>query len=102
MVLQQEQPIDGFYINTIKTYMKGFIVGGNRGQIMIFDKTDAPNVPYQRVAVLPVPSQDKAPGEKKEQRKDYQAMMNYLSTMNIKTIDLNKLEDNLIFSTDKS
>jgi hypothetical protein len=31
MNLFQEHPIDGFYINSLKTYMKGFLVGGNRG-----------------------------------------------------------------------
>jgi len=54
MNLFQENPIDGFYINCLKTYMKGFLVGGNRGQIMIFDKTENPSIPYQRVAVLPL------------------------------------------------
>jgi WD40 repeat protein len=29
-------------------------------------------------------------------------MMSHLATMNIKNMDLNKLEDNLIFSTDKN
>lgn len=102
MNLLQEHPIDGFYINTLKTYMKGFIVGGNRGQIMIFDKTENPGIPYQRVAVLPVPLQDKQSAEKNPKQKQIEVMMKHLSTMNVKCMDLNKLEDNLIFSTDKN
>jgi hypothetical protein len=45
--------MDGFYIETIKAYSKGFIVGGDKGQILIFERIDDPKYHFTRVATLP-------------------------------------------------
>ena len=92
-------PLDGFYIETIKTYMKGFIVGGNKGQILIYEKTDDPKNPYTRVATLP-----QAPGEgsKALDGKNKAHVMRAVRESRIKYMDLSKLEDVLIFSTENN
>jgi len=38
--------MDGFYIETIKTYSKGFIVGGDKGQILIYEATGDTKTPF--------------------------------------------------------
>ena len=38
--------------------MKGFLVGGSNGQILVFEKTDDPKNPYTRVAKLPLDTPD--------------------------------------------
>jgi hypothetical protein len=40
----KEAPGDGFYIQTIKAFSKGFLIAGDKGQIMIFEKVDDPKV----------------------------------------------------------
>lgn len=52
MVLN-ESPVDGFYIECIVTYSKGFIIAGENGQIMIYEKSEEPKNPYHRIATLP-------------------------------------------------
>jgi len=34
--------------------MKGFLVGGSNGQLLVFEKTDDTRQPYTRVAKLPL------------------------------------------------
>lgn len=53
LLLHQDPQMDGFYIETIITHNKGFIVGGDKGQILIFERTDEPKTPFTRVATLP-------------------------------------------------
>lgn len=91
-MLHQDPNMDGFYIETIRTYPKGFIVGGEKGQILIFERTDEPKTPFTKVAVLPTISavSNKTP----------KALLQQLSETKIKCIDLNSTEDTLIFSTD--
>jgi hypothetical protein len=45
----KEAPGEGFYIQTIKAYSKGFVIAGEKGQIMIFEKVDEPKTQYHRV-----------------------------------------------------
>jgi hypothetical protein len=37
----------------MRIYTKGFIVAGSKGQILVYEKTDEPKQPYNRVATLP-------------------------------------------------
>ena len=46
LLLHQDPSMDGFYIETIKTYSKGFIVGGDKGQILIYERTDEIKTPF--------------------------------------------------------
>ena len=41
-----DYPGDGFYIEKIITYSKGFIVVGDKGQLCVFITTSEPNNPY--------------------------------------------------------
>ncbi|MFO0116508.1 MAG: hypothetical protein ACK521_02445 [bacterium] len=38
----KESPGEGFYIQSIRAYSKGFIIAGDKGQIMIYEKVDEP------------------------------------------------------------
>ena len=50
-----DSPGEGFYIETIRTYSKGFIIAGDKGQMMVFMTTGELNNPYTRIASLPNP-----------------------------------------------
>lgn len=84
--------MDGFRIETIKAYSKGFIVGGDKGQLMIFENTGEPKTPFTRVATLPTLPNVSA--------KTPQSLLNLLATTTVRNIDLSKQEDTLIFSTE--
>jgi hypothetical protein len=45
--------MDGYRIETIKAYSKGFIVGGDKGQLMIYENTGEPKNPFTKVVTLP-------------------------------------------------
>jgi len=52
-MLLSESPGDGFHIESIQPYQKGFIIAGDNGQIMIYEKSEDPKNPYNRIAKLP-------------------------------------------------
>lgn len=52
-MLISESPGEGFYIESIQTYSKGFIIAGDNGQIMIYEKAEDPKHPYSRLTKLP-------------------------------------------------
>lgn len=58
-MLLAESPGEGFYIECIVTYSKGFIIAGENGQIMIYEKSEEPKNPYHRIATLPSSSDSK-------------------------------------------
>lgn len=115
-VLNQDNPIEGYYINCIRTYMKGFLVGGSNGTILVFEKTDDPKNPYTRVAKLPldVPDmiegkgQGNAMGKMNNQQSSGEGSRNKPHVMRavreskIQWMDLSKLEEWIIFSTESS
>jgi len=43
-MLLPESPGEGFDIKCMKTFSKGFIVAGDQGQIMVFEKYNEPKV----------------------------------------------------------
>jgi len=47
--------------------MKGFLVGGSNGQLLVFEKTDDPRNPYTRVAKLPLDLPDMIEGKNQNQ-----------------------------------
>ena len=51
-MLLAESPGEGFFIECIVTYSKGFIIAGENGQIMIYEKSEEPKNPYHRIATL--------------------------------------------------
>jgi hypothetical protein len=76
-----EFPGDGFYIEKIMPYSKGFIVVGDKGQMMVYITTGEANNPYQQIAQLPNPFDDKMSEEQK-------AIVAQVVSSNIKSIDL--------------
>jgi len=77
----------------MRIYTKGFIVAGSKGQILVYEKTDEPKQPYNRVATLPANAMSK---------KTSAAIMQQMTSGPIKSIDLSTTEDTVIFSTDNS
>lgn len=51
-MLLAESPGEGFYIESIVPYNKGFIIAGENGQVMIYEKSEEPKNPYHRIATL--------------------------------------------------
>ena len=49
-----DSPGDGFYIECISTYSKGFIVAGDNGKIIIYEKAEDPKIQYTRSIALPL------------------------------------------------
>jgi hypothetical protein len=45
-----EAPGDDFFIECIITYSKGFIIAGDNGRIMIYEKSEDPKNPYSKLA----------------------------------------------------
>jgi hypothetical protein len=45
-MLLPEGPGEGFTIQCMKTFSKGFIIGGDQGQLMVFEKYNEPKVLY--------------------------------------------------------
>lgn len=91
-----DSPGDGFYIEKIITYTKGFIIAGDKGQMMVFVTTGEPNNPYTRIASLPSPQDTGKFGD--EQHRTIEAV----SMSRIKSMDLSAAEDTLIFATDNN
>jgi hypothetical protein len=52
-MLLTESPVDGFYIECIQTFQKGFIIAGDNGTIIIYEKAEEVKNPYNRIAKLP-------------------------------------------------
>lgn len=90
-----DYPGDGFYIEKIITYSKGFIIVGDKGQLMVYITTGEPNNPYQQIAALPNPFDDKMSEEQKQ-------IVAQVVGSNIKSIDLSSGEDTLIFTTENN
>jgi hypothetical protein len=52
-MLLPDSPGDGFYIECVHTYSKGFIVAGDNGRIIIYEKSEDPKTPYNKLIILP-------------------------------------------------
>ena len=52
-MLLAESPGEGTYIESVITYSKGFIIAGESGKIMVYEKSEEPKNPYRRIANLP-------------------------------------------------
>lgn len=87
-------PGDGFYIESITTYSKGFMIAGDTGQIMVFEKTDEPKKPFAHVATWPNV-------DPKEEKK-YPNLFLSIMASRIKCIALSSNDDTLVFSTENN
>ena len=45
-----DYPGEEFYIEKILPYKHGFIIVGNKGQMIVYSNTGEPNNPYQQIA----------------------------------------------------
>ena len=94
-MLLAESPGEGFFIETIIVYSKGFIIGGENGQIMIYEKSEEPKNPYHRIATLPTTTDAKSD-------KDYPMLMAGVMSSKVRCMSLNATEDSLVFTTENN
>lgn len=87
-------PGDGFYIESITTYSKGFMIAGDTGQIMVYEKTDEPKRPFAYVATWP--------NEDPKKEKKYSELLLSIMASRIKCIALSSNDDTLVFSTENN
>mmetsp|Transcript_34022 Transcript_34022/g.25114 ORF Transcript_34022/g.25114 Transcript_34022/m.25114 type:complete len:172 (+) Transcript_34022:187-702(+) len=90
-----ESPGEGFHIECVSTYSKGFIVAGENGQIYIYDKSEEPKNPYHKAAALPSSSDGK-------QEKDYQQLQAGIMSSRVRALALSSTEDVIIFTTENN
>lgn len=95
-MLLQSSPQDGFYIEQIITCSKGFIVCGDNGQMMVYEKTEDP---YSKLAQWP--SNDGSKQEKGEDQSMAQLMLQIMGGR-VKALTLNSSEDTVIFTTENN
>jgi hypothetical protein len=90
-----EAPGEDFYIECIITYQKGFIIAGDNGQIMIYEKSEDPKNPYNKIAKLPQ-------NEKGDQKGEYHDLQAGIMSSRIRCMSLASTEDWIIFSTENN
>lgn len=49
-MMLSESPQENFNIECIQTYSKGFVIAGDNGAIMIYEKSEDPKNPYMKIA----------------------------------------------------
>ena len=87
-------PGEGFCIESIITHPKGFVIAGDNGQIMVFERTEEPKNPYSRIAVLP--SADP------KQEKEFPQLMLSIMACRVKSLALSPSDDMIVFTTENN
>ena len=91
-----DYPGEDFYIEKILPYKHGFIIVGNKGQMIVYTNNGSePSNPFQQIAQLPNINDDKLSEEQKQ-------IISAVSNSKIKSIDISSGEDMLIFTTDNN
>ena len=93
--MQLESPGDGFHIECVQTFSKGFIIGGDNGQIYIYEKSEEPKNPYNSSPLLPQQSD-------KNDKSDYHELMASVMTSRIKCMTLSSTDDMIVFTTENN
>jgi hypothetical protein len=88
-----DSPGEGFYIETIVAYGKGFIIAGMNGQIIIYERLEDLKTHYRRSATLPSNSESKAD-------KEFAQLLAGIMSTKIRSLALSNTEDTLFFTTD--
>lgn len=87
-------PGEGFFIEAVQTYSKGFLIAGDNGQIMVCEKTEEPKNPYTNAATWP--SFDP------KQEKEYPQLLMGIMSSRIRSMCLSSTEDLLVFTTENN
>lgn len=95
-MLLPESPLEGFYIECIITYPKGFFIGGDNGQIIIYDRSEEPKNPYRKIAMLP------SSGADAKSEKDYPHLQGVVMGSKIRSMALSRSEDMLLFTVESN
>ena len=93
-MLLSESPLENFYIECITTYSKGFVIAGDNGAIMIYEKSEDPKNPYIKIAQVPQ-------SEKKE-RQDYHDLLQGVMSCRIRCMALSSTDDCIVFTTENN
>jgi hypothetical protein len=99
-MLLPESPGEGFDIRCMKVFSKGFIVGGDQGQIMVFEKYNEPKILFTGTRLF----RESAPSANvtEEQKRNQQFLMKTLMQSKITCLDLTQAEDMIILTTDNN
>jgi WD40 repeat protein len=88
-----DSPGDDFYIESIVTHAKGFIIAGINGIIMIYEKIEDLKLHYRNSATLPNASDSKI-------EREFSNLLSGIMATKIKSLALSMNEDTLFFTTD--
>lgn len=92
-MLLTESPGDGFYIECIQTFQKGFIIAGDNGTIIIYEKAEEVKNPYNRIAKLPQ--------SEKQEKGEYHDLQAGIMNSRIRCLALSASDD-IIFTTENN
>lgn len=84
-----ESPGNGFYIECIHAYAKGFVIGGDNGMIMVFEKTEEVKNPYNKVMTLLA----------ERGQEQYKKLQPGIQSSRIMCLGINSSDDHVVFST---
>ena len=93
-MLISESPGEGFYIESIQTYSKGFIIAGDNGQIMIYEKAEDPKHPYSRLTKLP--------NSNSNEKGEYHELQAGIMSAKIRCMSLSSTDDCIVFTTENN
>lgn len=93
--MQLESPGDGFHIECVQTFSKGFIIGGDSGQIYIYEKSEEPKNPYNSSPLL-------AQQSDKNDKTEYHELIAGVMSSRIKCMTLSASDDLIAFTTENN
>jgi len=94
-----ESPGAETQIECIVTYQKGFFIGTDTGQIIIYERSEDPNNPYHRLPTTLAASAGEASGKNE---KNFSHLQGVLMNQKIRAMAISKQEDMLIFTNEHS
>ena len=92
-IMLADSPGDDFYIETIVTYGKGFIIAGINGIIKIYEKMEDLKTHYRLQTTLPSTSDTKVD-------KEFSNLLSGIMATKIRSLALSTSEDTIFFTTD--
>lgn len=90
-----ESPGDGMHIECVQTFSKGFMIGGDSGQIYIYEKSEEPKNPYNSSPLIPQQSD-------KKDKSEFKDLMAGVMASKIKCISLSSADDQIVFTTENN
>ncbi len=103
-MILSESPGQGFKITNIVSFSKGFIISGEQGKLIVYEKSEEVKNPYFQLAQLPV-VQHKAGYEDANIKRTgtfNPKLMSAVMRSTIQSMSLSSNEDIIIFATENN